>query len=1569
MSEVQHLIDKKGRLWQERTITIKPNDTAGYGFSLSGEKPVFVDSVVEGGPSHKSGIKCGDRIIKVDGQSVFDKKHSDVVNLLKGATCVSLTIITQVYSNTEGRREHGELSAPQRIQELTVHALKTMLNKQEKMFEQLTIDYTKGPCERLEQELKDCEEIIKTLQGEIAVKSSTTVETITQTTESTISSLLGSDRAHQRTGRLARDDSVLAHKILNTMYNSDSEQLPSQLNSQSHDHTRLTPSPSIPTTSSSPTKFKSPRMFRRSSLTKLLMHSTTSTSDNPNSGSSSPTKQMHRSFSGLNDSDLSDEDLEFGIRQFGPFTSLQELNNYPAHMSVFLHFLIQNRDPRYLCFYLVARSYQNFYKGNELRQKALEILWTFCLLTSPLYVPLRDSILQKLLETLESDDNEIKLKSIFVEARDFVANQIAEDLAEYRHKRTLGLGSLYGEQKLTDHMTASRELDVANSTLTKVLKDLINEKPDSVEEVNTNQALCDAISTFLLDISKGKAKSDSSVGDRMQSFTRSESNKRKNKVKKFNRCGHNLQLSSYNRTYMCDHCERVLWGIHFHGYQCTVCEMNFHRYGCVDDPIDVCLSKKGFRRKSLNIRRTSGGQQSVLSVVSDLEKSEGNDDYPDIQEEEEKSINKARLRSVSDPKNTLMAVQLVREEEIVREQVYQKKQHKSHATVGRTQSLKEHRTGSEGHPQSSQDTSLNTTPSWNSVASSSNSMSDESLNTSSSLTSGGAPLFPVGSVSKISTLDTVVETGLVTKTSLMDDHVLQELQDANVEDELIPWRLTTKAQVVKSLQQFEIQRQELLKELVHTERTHFKKLQIMRHIYKTPLSRQNILPHQQIEQLFPSLEELVTMHYGLCSDMRERQGSYSDGVVTNMADILLKTFEGPAGERLCHACTMFASNQGRAIKLLKELSKNPKFRKFTQDAESDPYCNRLTLKELLPIVWTRLTRYQLLIENICKLNKKYSSKIEGEDKEEAERMETALQCIKNICRYVNKQVKLTENVQRLRDHQSKLDTSQLEKTTHPIAEKYKDLNLTSESRRMLHEGPLIWKITHRRSVEVHALLLTDILVLLSKPEDGSDKLSLKRYHIETIGGVREEISAVIRIKEMILRHFASDKGGRSFLVVNNSPLMKLAQMYEFSAESVQEKKKWEEAIEKAMKGTTTGIISPEPNSPLDNSFHRTVAFTPLMSNIELRDQLNKIDDDIQKLLVEKMEMLRALQGLEGTYDSVESLTQPTGKEYVEIKDITGSVLETSAEITAEISKLMVPNPTKHIIADVQYQISELTSHLQRNLSRVLLYLSDLIPTSQNSSESLIQSDDRNDEYYPVTTSTPQFEHISDTTVSPLEDQSVSTPQATPLPGTTYSTSNPEKIISFEIQEVKSSDSLPQYLLEDDDDDDNEIPPPLPEIPPPSSSSSTSSPSGTPEDSLTLDSLLPPINSQLSMCSEDFHSESLTGIIDPPKAFSKIDLSPTKDSTVLFPNFTIDESEDIETLRSSPVSTSPPKQNESFRRVRSNPSLTNLKVKMSVISASGKPISERIGMKRTLSEDVPAPNTREPLNSIQSVDSK
>ena len=67
-------------------------------------------------------------------------------------------------------------SAPKRIQELNLQVLKTMLLKQQRSYEQLALDYTKMASSDLEEELRDCEDIIKTLQGEIAVKTNQTIE-------------------------------------------------------------------------------------------------------------------------------------------------------------------------------------------------------------------------------------------------------------------------------------------------------------------------------------------------------------------------------------------------------------------------------------------------------------------------------------------------------------------------------------------------------------------------------------------------------------------------------------------------------------------------------------------------------------------------------------------------------------------------------------------------------------------------------------------------------------------------------------------------------------------------------------------------------------------------------------------------------------------------------------------------------------------------------------------------------------------------------------------------------------------------------------------------------------------------------------------------------------------------------------------------------------------------------------------------------------------------------------------------------------------------------------------------
>lgn len=49
-----------------------------------------------------------------------------------------------------------------------------------------------------------------------------------------------------------------------------------------------------------------------------------------------------------------------------------------------------------------------------------------------------------------------------------------------------------------------------------------------------------------------------------------------------------------------------------------------------------------------------------------------------------------------------------------------------------------------------------------------------------------------------------------------------------------------------------------------------------------------------------------------------------------------------------------------------------------QNTESHPLCQKLTLNELMPIAWQRLTKYKLLIESILGSYKKHWDELDGE---------------------------------------------------------------------------------------------------------------------------------------------------------------------------------------------------------------------------------------------------------------------------------------------------------------------------------------------------------------------------------------------------------------------------------------------------------------------------------------------------------------------------------------------------------------------------------------------------------------
>lgn len=67
-------------------------DKNGYGMKVSGENPVFVDSVKDGGAANRAGLNAADMILRVNGHNVRYSTHAEVVQLMKATQNVELTV-------------------------------------------------------------------------------------------------------------------------------------------------------------------------------------------------------------------------------------------------------------------------------------------------------------------------------------------------------------------------------------------------------------------------------------------------------------------------------------------------------------------------------------------------------------------------------------------------------------------------------------------------------------------------------------------------------------------------------------------------------------------------------------------------------------------------------------------------------------------------------------------------------------------------------------------------------------------------------------------------------------------------------------------------------------------------------------------------------------------------------------------------------------------------------------------------------------------------------------------------------------------------------------------------------------------------------------------------------------------------------------------------------------------------------------------------------------------------------------------------------------------------------------
>ncbi|XP_014908494.1 rho guanine nucleotide exchange factor 1 isoform X3 [Poecilia latipinna] len=397
------------------------------------------------------------------------------------------------------------------------------------------------------------------------------------------------------------------------------------------------------------------------------------------------------------------------------------------------------------------------------------------------------------------------------------------------------------------------------------------------------------------------------------------------------------------------------------------------------------------------------------------------------------------------------------------------------------------------------------------------------------------------------------------------DPRLQEL-----EQDPPSWRVQASSDTLKNLGKKETKRQEVINELFATEHAHVRMLSVLQWVFAKPLEREEILSALDLETIFPSLEEIIDMHYTFYESLKKLRVS-DNYVVKNISPTLLNRFGGPEGEWFQKLTARFCSYQTYALDQIKQRQKkDARFNAFIQEAESKPQCRRLQLKDIIPTEMQRLTKYPLLLENIAK---------NTEEKEEKESIQQSAECCRKILNHVNEEVKTMGNMLTLKEYQKKLDTSGLKASVELYAE-YKSIDLTQ--RKMLFEGPLVWRVTKEKAIDVHCLLLDDMLVLAQKQED---KMLLKcqsKSNMTAQEG-KQMLSPIIKLDSVFLREVATDR--KAFYVIFTWDSG--AQIYELVAQSVAEMKTWHDIIK------STVEVLKKNGTPMRLSIPHGVGVTPL----------------------------------------------------------------------------------------------------------------------------------------------------------------------------------------------------------------------------------------------------------------------------------------------------------------------------------------------------------------------------------------
>ncbi|XP_075032018.1 rho guanine nucleotide exchange factor 11 [Calonectris borealis] len=776
------------------------------------------------------------------------------------------------------------------------------------------------------------------------------------------------------------------------------------------------------------------------------------------------------------------------------FQDLGKLKSRPAHLGVFLRYIFSQADPSPLLFYLCTDVCQQT-TAKDSRVLGKDIWNTFLDRNAPLRVKVSEQLLAEIETRLRNGDD---VRAALFEAQEMVMPEIQEQIQDYRTKRTMGLGSLYGENDLLDlDGDPQKERQVAEKQLAQ-LGDIL-----SKYEEDRSSPMAFALSTYMNHTGirsreprvAGTSEKSQSLPDRDKWLPFFPKTKKSSSTKK-------------DKDAMEDKKRNPI--LKYIGKP-KISQSTFHV------PLSPVEVKPG----------------NVRNIIQHFE---NNQHY------ESQEPGTQRLSTGSFPEDLL-------ESDGSRAEI---KLGRSESLKGREEMKKSRK--AENVPRSRSDVDMDAaaeaTRLHQSASSSASSLSTRSLENPT------PPYTPKMGRRSIESpnLGFGVDPFLP---HLLEDEQGQ-LSDLEPELDSQNWQHTVSRELVANLPQKEIDRQEVINELFATEGSHLRILRVLDLLFYQRMKKESLLSREELALLFPNLPDLIEIHNSLSESMKKLR---EEGpIIKEIGDLMLSRFDGLAKEEIQQVAADFCSYQSIALELIKtKQRKETRFQIFMQEAESNPQCRRLQLKDLIISEMQRLTKYPLLLENIIKHTEAGTS--------EHDKLCRARDQCRDILKYVNEAVKRAENRHRLEGYQKRLDATSLERTSNPLAAEFKSLDLTS--RRMIHEGPLTWRIGKDKTVDLHVLLLEDLLVLLQKQDE---KLVLKCHSKTALGSSdnKQTFSPVLKLNSVLIRSVATDK--RALFIICTSELG--PQIYELVALTSSEKNAWMELLEEAVQSATRNATFP-----------------------------------------------------------------------------------------------------------------------------------------------------------------------------------------------------------------------------------------------------------------------------------------------------------------------------------------------------------------------------------------------------------